>query len=87
MRRRMSVTLACRRRRMPRSGTMLLHQRRNHHEGPGYAQRKVLMIGGPVVVWVRLPNTRRRDLLTWFETVLPEILAALARGEVLVEVT
>jgi hypothetical protein len=45
------------------------------------------MIGGPVVVWVRLPNTRRRDLLTWFETVLPEILAALARGEVLVEVT
>jgi predicted nuclease of predicted toxin-antitoxin system len=52
-----------------------------------FAQRKVLTDNGPVVVWIRLPNTRRRDLLAWFETVLPEILAALARGETLIEVT
>jgi predicted nuclease of predicted toxin-antitoxin system len=52
-----------------------------------FAQRKVLADNGPVVVWVRLPNTRRRDLLAWFATVLPEILAAMARGETLIEVT
>ena len=52
----------------------------------GFAQRKVLTAAGPAVVWIRLPNTRRRDLLTWFETVLPEVLAALERGETLVEV-
>ncbi len=51
-----------------------------------FAQRKVLTETGPVVVWIRLPNTRRRDLLAWFETVLPEVLTALARGETLVEV-
>jgi predicted nuclease of predicted toxin-antitoxin system len=52
-----------------------------------FAQRKVLAENGPVVVWIRLPNTRRRDLLAWFVTVLPEILAAMARGETLIEVT
>ncbi len=52
-----------------------------------FAQRKVLADHGPVVVWIRLPNTRRRDLLAWFATVLPEILAAMARGETLIEVT
>lgn len=52
-----------------------------------FAQRKVLTAVGPVVVWIRLPNTRRRDLLAWFETILPDVLAALERGETLVEVT
>src|SRR5450631_1406378 len=42
-----------------------------------FAQRKVLTGTGPVVVWIRLPNTRRRDLLAWFETMLPDILSAL----------
>jgi predicted nuclease of predicted toxin-antitoxin system len=54
-----------------------------------FAQRKVLTASatGPAVVWIRLPNTRRRDLLIWFETVMPQILAALERGETLIEVT
>ncbi len=51
-----------------------------------FAQRKVLKEAGPVVVWIRLPNTRRRKLLAWFETILPDVLAALERGETLVEV-
>ena len=38
-----------------------------------FAQRKVLTEKGPVVIWIRLPNTRRRELLAWFETVLPEV--------------
>ena len=52
-----------------------------------FAQRKVLADNGPAVVWIRLPNTRRRDLLAWCETVLPDVLAALGRGETLIEVT
>ena len=52
-----------------------------------FAQRKVLNRTGPAVVWIRLPNTRRRDLLTWFGTVLPDIVAALEKGETLIEVT
>ena len=45
------------------------------------------MATGPAVVWIRLPNTRRRDLLIWFDTVMSQILAALERGETLIEVT
>ena len=44
-------------------------------------------VEGPTVVWVRLPNMRRRELLAWFDGVLPDILAAPARGERLIEVT
>jgi predicted nuclease of predicted toxin-antitoxin system len=51
------------------------------------AQRKVLTATGPAVVWKRLLNTRRRELLAWFETILPDVLAALERGETLVEAT
>jgi predicted nuclease of predicted toxin-antitoxin system len=52
-----------------------------------FAQRKNMTEKGPMVVWIRLPNTRRRDLLAWFETVLPDILVALERGDTLIEVT
>jgi predicted nuclease of predicted toxin-antitoxin system len=51
-----------------------------------FAQRKALTDIGPTVIWIRLPNTRRRELLSWFETMLPEILSALERGETLIEV-
>jgi predicted nuclease of predicted toxin-antitoxin system len=51
-----------------------------------FAQRKALSDVGPAVIWIRLPNTRRQALLAWFETVAPDILAALERGETLVEV-
>jgi len=50
-----------------------------------FAQRQALSGRGPTVVWVRLPNTRRRDLLAWFEIALPRVLDALARGETLIE--
>jgi predicted nuclease of predicted toxin-antitoxin system len=51
-----------------------------------FAERKALSDTGPAVVWIRLPNTRRRELLARFESVLPDILLALERGEALVEV-
>jgi predicted nuclease of predicted toxin-antitoxin system len=51
-----------------------------------FTQRKALTEIGPAVIWIRLPNTRRRELLLWFETMLPDILSALERGETLIEV-
>ena len=51
-----------------------------------FAQRKALAGNGPGVVWVRLPNTRRQELLTWFETALPNLVATLERGETLIEI-
>ena len=42
---------------------------------------------GPAIVWVRIGNTRRAELLRRFEAELPQIVAALERGEALVELT
>ncbi|WP_309242861.1 DUF5615 family PIN-like protein [Lichenibacterium dinghuense] len=51
-----------------------------------FARWKVLRVGGPRVVWIRLRNTRRRELLDWFDTILPDLVRALERGEDLVEI-
>jgi predicted nuclease of predicted toxin-antitoxin system len=50
-----------------------------------FAQRRALGENGPRVVWVRIRNTRRRELLVWFSSILPAVLAALERGETLIE--
>ena len=50
-----------------------------------FAQRKMLAPTSPVVVCIRLPNTRQRELLAWFETVLIDMLSAIERGETLIE--
>ena len=52
-----------------------------------FAQRKLLSKKGPAIVWIRLPNTRRRELLVRLATVLPEVMAALERGETMIQVT
>lgn len=44
-----------------------------------------LLQGGPPVVWLRLGNTRRVVLLERVEADLPAVLAALQRGETLIE--
>ncbi len=51
-----------------------------------FCKLKLLHPPGPTVIWIRLPNTRRRDLLAWFDKALPEILVGLARGETLLEI-
>jgi predicted nuclease of predicted toxin-antitoxin system len=51
-----------------------------------FALRKALNDAGPAMVWIRLPNTRRRELLARFASVLPDVLSALERGETLIEV-
>lgn len=50
-----------------------------------FAQRHALIGMGPAVVWIRLRNTRRSELLTWFEAALRQIISALVRGETLIE--
>jgi predicted nuclease of predicted toxin-antitoxin system len=44
-----------------------------------------LLHSGPSIVWVRIGNTRRAELLRRFDAELPKIIAALERGERLVE--
>ena len=51
-----------------------------------FARWKVLRVGGPRVVWIRLRNTRRRELRDWFDAILPDLVCALERGEDLVEI-
>lgn len=51
-----------------------------------FARRRAVTDVGPSIVWVRLPNSRRRDLLKWFEQAFPDILDALERGETIIEV-
>jgi predicted nuclease of predicted toxin-antitoxin system len=48
---------------------------------------RALDAGGPAVVWVRLGNAKKRALLSRFVAVLPRILAALERGETVIEIS
>jgi predicted nuclease of predicted toxin-antitoxin system len=40
---------------------------------------------GPAVIWVRLGNLRRRELLKRFDSALSQLIAAIERGEKLIE--
>ncbi|MGD0763990.1 MAG: DUF5615 family PIN-like protein [Roseiarcus sp.] len=50
-----------------------------------FAQRKALVENGPRLVWIRIPNARRREPLAWFDAASPDLLSALERGESLIE--
>lgn len=41
---------------------------------------------GPPVCWLRIGNAANPALLAWFEPVFPGLIAALERGETLIEV-
>ncbi|OFW15709.1 MAG: hypothetical protein A3F70_15770 [Acidobacteria bacterium RIFCSPLOWO2_12_FULL_67_14] len=45
-----------------------------------------LLQEGPAVVWIRIGNTRRVELLRRIEVDFSAVVAALARGETLVEI-
>ena len=49
--------------------------------------RQSLDPNGPPVVWVRLGNTRRAVLIAFLTRALPGLLAALERGDRLVQLT
>ena len=48
---------------------------------------RALRSDGPAIVWVRIGNTTRNALLRVMAAALPQIIAALERGEAVVEVT
>ena len=56
-------------------------------KGEDFALIRTLESEGPPVGWIRLGNTRRRELLEWFERMLPELVAALDRGDTLIELS
>ena len=51
-----------------------------------FASRRALAQGPPAVIWIRFGNTRRRELLARMNAALPDILAALERGDTLIEI-
>jgi predicted nuclease of predicted toxin-antitoxin system len=52
-----------------------------------FVTMRALDNAGSAVVWVRLGNTTRRALLGHFAEVFPTILAALERGETIIEIS
>ena len=51
-----------------------------------FADRRARAGSGPAIVWIRVGNTSRRELLTWLRFRLPTIVEALERGEALIEI-
>jgi predicted nuclease of predicted toxin-antitoxin system len=51
-----------------------------------FVHLRTLRPDGPALVWVRVGNTTRRELLAWFADLLPEIEQALLAGERVIEV-
>lgn len=52
-----------------------------------FAIRRLVEGQGPCIIWVRVGNTSRRAILHSFESLMPGILAALTRGDTLIEIT
>jgi predicted nuclease of predicted toxin-antitoxin system len=52
-----------------------------------FVTMRALRSQGPAVVWVRIGNTTRRAIIARFEAALPEIVAALERGETIVQIS
>lgn len=46
---------------------------------------RVLGGSSPVIVWVRVGNTRRRVLLEWFDPLIERIVALVDAGDRLIE--
>jgi predicted nuclease of predicted toxin-antitoxin system len=51
-----------------------------------FPRRRLSAGNGPRILWVRIGNTRRRELLTWFDPLLPSAVDAFDRGEIVVEI-
>ena len=52
-----------------------------------FVTMRALNMRGPAIVWVRLGNTTRRKLLARVSAMQAAILAALQRGETVIEVS
>jgi predicted nuclease of predicted toxin-antitoxin system len=52
-----------------------------------FATRRQLTSDGPPIVWIRFGNTTNPELLLRMEAHLPNVIAALGRGEMLIEIS
>ncbi len=52
-----------------------------------FVTMRALRPAGPAVIWVRLGNTSKRQLLARFAEMLPPIISALERNETVIEVS
>lgn len=50
-----------------------------------FAIRKIMEPSGPIILWVRIGNTRKQALLDGFTTMLPSVLVSIESGEQLIE--
>ncbi len=50
-----------------------------------FPERVLRSHAGPQVVWLRIGNSTKRELLSWFAPLLPAILRELAAGSRIVE--
>ena len=50
-----------------------------------FADKRILAGSGPVVVWVRLGNSRNSALIAWLERGFPSVIEAIERGETPIE--
>jgi predicted nuclease of predicted toxin-antitoxin system len=51
-----------------------------------FVSRAAVTPNPPIILWLRLPNSSRRELLEWFEPRLPLIETRLEQGDRLIEV-
>jgi predicted nuclease of predicted toxin-antitoxin system len=51
-----------------------------------FASRRAIDFTGPQIVWLRCGNTRRHALLVWFAQQFSAVMAALERGEAVIEI-
>lgn len=52
-----------------------------------FAVRRIMHKTGPAIVWIRLGNTSKRQMLHWFANMIPAVADALERGDTLIELT
>lgn len=50
-----------------------------------FAQMVVLEDHSPVIVWVRVGNTRRGELLAWFDPLIEQVASIVESGQRLIE--
>ena len=50
-----------------------------------FARMRIWFPDGPAVIWIKLGNLRREELLKSFDAALPQLTAAIERGEKLIE--
>jgi predicted nuclease of predicted toxin-antitoxin system len=51
-----------------------------------FVTMRALRRDGPAVIWIRIGNTTRREIIARFDAVFAGVVAALERGETIIQV-